>query len=168
MSDRSSSVGPSATFRIRTPAPDPLEARRVKRDLLAEQQEGWASDQPSPPEAYMSRWPTDPSQDDDAASLLVAEFFERRDRGERPTVDEYEKRFPEHGRTLVNLIRRQDLFRSLGGKRTDADRLLRLPEVGDEVFGFRLRQPLGSGTFARVFIAEQPDLASRPVVLKIS
>src|SRR3954464_10501036 len=108
MSDRSTSVETSATWRIRTPAPDPLEARRQKRELLAEQQEGWASDNPSPPEAFLARWPTDPSQDDDAASLLVAEFFERRDRGDRPSVDEYEKRFPEHGRTLVNLIRRQD------------------------------------------------------------
>ena len=45
---------------------------------------------------------------------------------------------------------------------------LRLPDVGDEVFGFRLRQPLGEGAFARVFLAEQADLAGRPVVLKIT
>ena len=46
--------------------------------------------------------------------------------------------------------------------------MLRLPEAGEELFGFRLRQPLGHGAFACVYLAEQPDLASRPVVLKIS
>ena len=40
--------------------------------------------------------------------------------------------------------------------------------MGDEVFGFRLRQPLGEGAFARVFLAEQADLAGRPVVLKVT
>ena len=45
---------------------------------------------------------------------------------------------------------------------------LRLPDVGDEVFGFRLKHPLGKGAFARVFLAEQDHLAGRPVVLKVS
>jgi serine/threonine protein kinase/tetratricopeptide (TPR) repeat protein len=44
----------------------------------------------------------------------------------------------------------------------------RLPQQGDSLFGFRLRHELGRGAFARVFLAEQEDLAGRPVVLKIS
>jgi serine/threonine protein kinase/Tfp pilus assembly protein PilF len=40
--------------------------------------------------------------------------------------------------------------------------------VGEEVFGFRLKRQLGQGSFARVFQAEQADLAGRPVVLKVS
>ena len=43
-----------------------------------------------------------------------------------------------------------------------------LPGVGDEVFGFRLLHELGRGSFARVFLAEQADLAGRLVALKIS
>jgi serine/threonine protein kinase/tetratricopeptide (TPR) repeat protein len=43
-----------------------------------------------------------------------------------------------------------------------------LPDVGDEVFGFRLLRELGQGAFARVFLAKQEDLANREVVLKIS
>src|SRR5262249_57932443 len=46
--------------------------------------------------------------------------------------------------------------------------ILRLPDIGDEVFGFRLRRRLGKGAFASVFLAEQGDLAGRPVVLKVS
>src|SRR5207248_2109026 len=43
-----------------------------------------------------------------------------------------------------------------------------LPSVGERLFGFRLRGELGRGAFARVFLAEQADLAGRAVVLKVS
>lgn len=43
-----------------------------------------------------------------------------------------------------------------------------LPTTGDRLFGFRLRQELGRGSFARVFLAEQAELAGRMVVLKVS
>jgi serine/threonine protein kinase len=43
-----------------------------------------------------------------------------------------------------------------------------LPRAGDSLFGFRLREELGRGAFACVFLAEQEDLAGRPVVLKVS
>jgi serine/threonine protein kinase len=43
-----------------------------------------------------------------------------------------------------------------------------MPAVGDEVFGFRLRCELGRGAYASVFLAEQVELAGRPVVLKVS
>jgi serine/threonine protein kinase/tetratricopeptide (TPR) repeat protein len=41
-------------------------------------------------------------------------------------------------------------------------------ELGSELFGYRLGRQLGTGAFARVFLAEQAGLAGRPVVLKIS
>src|SRR5687768_5415081 len=51
---------------------------------------------------------------------------------------------------------------------TDGQGGPRLPRTGEELFNFRLRRELGHGAFARVFLAEQADLAGRPVVLKIS
>lgn len=45
---------------------------------------------------------------------------------------------------------------------------LKLPKVGDQLLGFELRHELGRGTFARVFLAEQANLAGRPVALKVS
>jgi serine/threonine protein kinase/TolA-binding protein len=41
------------------------------------------------------------------------------------------------------------------------------PKVGESFLGFRIIQELGRGAFARVFLASQDDLASRPVVLKV-
>ena len=43
-----------------------------------------------------------------------------------------------------------------------------MPEAGAEFCGFRLLMELGRGAFARVFLAQQGDLASRLIVLKIS
>ncbi len=43
-----------------------------------------------------------------------------------------------------------------------------LPDINDEIYGFRLLYELGSGSFAKVFLAKQGNLADREVVLKIS
>lgn len=43
-----------------------------------------------------------------------------------------------------------------------------MPEPGHRFIGFRLLTLLGEGAFGRVFLAEQPDLGQRQVVLKIS
>src|SRR5262249_7460554 len=49
-----------------------------------------------------------------------------------------------------------------------ADAAAALPEAGAEFCGFRLLVELGRGAFARVFLAQQGDLARRLVVLKVS
>jgi serine/threonine protein kinase len=43
-----------------------------------------------------------------------------------------------------------------------------LPQVGECLFGFRVRGELGRGAFACVYLAQQMDLAGRTVVLKVS
>jgi serine/threonine protein kinase/tetratricopeptide (TPR) repeat protein len=156
------------------PAP-PLEAtpgfavaRSQKRALLAQQQASWEAGAPVRPEELLARWPTDPAADPDVVSLLFEDFLRRRARGEDPSVDDYGPRFPEHKSSLADLISNQVLLRSFGRASGGSGATLRLPDVGDELFGFRLRAELGRGAFARVFLAEQADLAGRPVVLKVS
>ena len=43
-----------------------------------------------------------------------------------------------------------------------------LPEAGDSIGPYLLRREIGRGSFARVFLAEQADLADRLVVVKIA
>ncbi|MFL5341597.1 MAG: serine/threonine-protein kinase, partial [Gemmataceae bacterium] len=43
-----------------------------------------------------------------------------------------------------------------------------IPPAGSEFLGFRLLEELGRGAFGRVFLAQQGDLADRPVALKVA
>jgi serine/threonine protein kinase/Flp pilus assembly protein TadD len=77
------------------------------------------------------------------------------------------------GAAWVGDPRNVELFRVLHRRNPDAalklaDAAISLPGVGDRFAGFRLVSELGRGAFGRVFLAEQPDLGDRPVVLKVS
>jgi serine/threonine protein kinase/Flp pilus assembly protein TadD len=147
---------------------DYLDARRRKRELLSQVDAPREDGSRTTPEEVLSAWPANPAADLDVASVLFEDFCRRRDRGEDASLSEYEKRFPEHQDSLADLVRQQDFFRSVGAVSGTAGCVLRLPEVGEELFGFRLRGSLGRGAFARVYLAEQAGLAGRPVVLKVS
>jgi serine/threonine protein kinase/Tfp pilus assembly protein PilF len=150
------------------PSLDFVAARRLKRELLADLDTGWEAGQPVRPEDLLTRWPGDAQADPDVASLLFEDYCQRRERGEQPSQQEYNERFPSQRNSLASISRRQELLRSLGGPKSGGSLLLALPSIGDEVFGFRLRRELGRGSFARVFLAEQIALAGRPVVVKVS
>ncbi len=145
------------------------EARSIKRDLLAEFRTGLEDGQGPRPESLLPRWPGNPRDDLDFASVLFEDYQHRLRKGDKPSVDEYKERFPEQENALSQLISRQQLLASLGGGTGPSNGpTLGLPDVGDQVFGFRLRLELGRGAFARVFLAGQDNLAGRPVVIKIS
>jgi serine/threonine protein kinase/tetratricopeptide (TPR) repeat protein len=153
-------------------APRFAEARSLKRELLEELRSGWEQGVPVQAEDLLPRWPGDPDADPDVASLLFEEYCQRKEHGEEPAREEYDQRFPAQKDSLANLFHHHALLRSIGGTDHEPGRAsaasLALPGVGDEVFGFRLRQELGRGAFARVFLGEQIELADRPVVLKVS
>src|SRR5438067_4354169 len=143
------------------------ESRSRKREILAELRDSWQRGRPARPEQLLERWPGETSKDPDVASLLFEDYLQRAERGERPSTEDYEERFPEQRDSLAHLLNQQDLLRSLGASNPSLPEL-RLPAVGEELFGFHLKDELGCGAFARVFLAEQENLAGRPVVLKVS
>ena len=53
-------------------------------------------------------------------------------------------------------------------RRPPPDAARPLPEVGETIAGFRLVEELGRGSFARVFRAEERQLADRPVAMKVT
>ena len=99
------------------------------------------------------------------AELAYHEYCLADSAGEAPTPDAFFERFPQHRNRLSRLIRLRGALdsRSL---RNLAEATDDLPRVGDEIGPYRLLRQLGSGGFARVFLAAQADLADRLVVLK--
>lgn len=142
--------------------------RSLKRELLEELRSHRQLGNPVAPEDLLPRWPTDPQADPDVASLLFEDFCQRQETGDQPSVREYQERFPQQADSLANLFQQQAVLRSVGLASKPSGLTLALPVVGDEIFHFRLRQELGRGAFARVFLAEEGELAGRPVVLKVS
>ncbi len=148
--------------------PSFLAARSIKRQLLEELSEPSGGPSNADLADLLGRWPTDATQDSDVAGLLFQDFRNRSVRGEPISRAEYEQDFPEHRDSLENLLRRQDLLRSVTSISEPSVPTLALPKIGDELFGYRLREQLGQGAFARVFLAEQSELADRRVALKTS
>ena len=150
------------------PGRDFAASRSLKRQLVEELRSGWEAGHPVKPEALLARWPSKPESDPDVASLLFVDYCQRRAHGEEVSPEEYDRRFPSCRNSVAGLWEHQAFLRSLAGDSVGSSLTLALPEVGDEVFGFRLIRELGRGSFARVFCARQDALAGRPVVVKVS
>jgi eukaryotic-like serine/threonine-protein kinase len=148
-------------------SPHPVDFARLrsaKLDVIAHQEQGWRDGSPPSIAQLFELWPCDPETDPDAASLIAEDFLQRKRQGEEICLDDYQLSHSQHQQSCAGLI----VSRSMMTASMRPGRFLSLPSVGDTLFGFRLRSQLGRGTFARVFLAEQADLAGRPVVLKIS
>jgi serine/threonine protein kinase/lipoprotein NlpI len=132
------------------------------------------------------------------AERLVDEMARRWQAGERPGAEEFLGRYPElraHPETAADLIYEELCLRQAHGEAVDAEAVLarfpewrgplrvllechrllepprqaaRFPEVGAALGEFDLIAELGRGAQGRVFLARQPALADRPVVLKLT
>lgn len=164
LEDQHQHSNPSAADSDDARQEDFARVRSQKRAVLAHQEHGWSGGNPPSIAQLFELWPVDPQSDPDAASLIAEDFLRRKWSGEEPSLDAYQRDYPEHKESCLGLM----VSRSLATASLRPGRLLSLPQPGDSVFGFRLRDQIGRGTFARVFLATQADLAERPVVLKIS
>jgi serine/threonine protein kinase len=103
-----------------------------------------------------------PALGDEAAIRLVyEEVCLRQEAGLEVDPAEVVARFPQWQAELEVLLDCQRLLQTR--PRSGA-----FPEVGEALGGFRLLAELGRGAAGRVFLASQPSLADRPVVLKIT
>jgi serine/threonine protein kinase len=119
-------------------------------------------------ERYRERYPE--LGPDDLVALIYEEFCLREEAGDAPVPAEYDERFPELAARLRRVFDIHDLVGSGGSAafRATAAPEVAFPESGQTIAGFHLREELGRGSFARVFLAEERQLADRPVALKVS
>jgi serine/threonine protein kinase/Flp pilus assembly protein TadD len=109
-------------------------------------------------EAVLQQYPD--LADESAVRLIYEEVCLRRESGEDVQTVEVTARFPRLRAELERLLQ--------------CDRLMRpresavFPEVGERLGDFDLLAELGRGRSGRTFLAAQPSLADRPVVLKVT
>ena len=174
------------------PGPDhPLHGEVLRELVRVDLEYGWARGQARSLEDYRRDFPQLFQSPEDLLAVTFEEYRLRRQAREDPDPEEYRQRFgvdvrdwpgPQHlsgcdGEALPATIRGSGALAWFyhDVRRSDpqaARRLARaamgMPEVGTEFLGFHLLAELGRGTFGRVYLARQGELADRPVALKVS
>ncbi|MFO0909338.1 MAG: protein kinase [Isosphaeraceae bacterium] len=127
---------------------------------------------------YRRRFPTLEASSDILVALIYEEFCLREEFGEEPDPAEYLTRNPNVASQLRRVLDIHGLVGSAGSLATttglhpgiggNGGTGPEFPRAGETIAGFRLVEELGRGSFARVFRAEERQLADRPVALKVA
>jgi tetratricopeptide (TPR) repeat protein len=129
--------------------------------LAAEMARRWRTGERPLAEEFLARHPALWQQPESAVDLVYEEICLRQEAGEEAAEERVLARFPQWRKQLELLL---ECHRLLDPKRTAA----RFPEVGEALGDCRLLAELGRGAQGRVFLAVQPALGNRHVVLKLT
>jgi serine/threonine protein kinase len=108
---------------------------------------------------------------DEVCESAFWEYLERVQTGEQLDPEEFASRFPAHRSDLLNILVAHEYFEEHPDHLSTADARdsrTNYPQPGESWLGFRLLSVLGKGAFACVYLAEEPEVGGRLVVLKIS
>ncbi len=121
----------------------------------------WHSGRPRPAEEWLGEYPELAADPESAVRVVYEEFCLREERGERVEQTELFGRFPQWREQLAVVL--------------DCHRLLRqdpepekTPAAGQSLGELRLIEELGRGALGQVFLATQPSLSDRPLVVKLT
>jgi serine/threonine protein kinase/tetratricopeptide (TPR) repeat protein len=128
--------------------------------LVDEMNERWSSGEGPCVEELLARHPAIGLRPEAAVELIYEEVCLRRSKAIGPTPSELFRRFPQWRTQIEMLLDCQQLLEDAA--------VPRFPEIGEVLGGFRLLAELGRGARGRVFLASQPALADRAVVLKLA
>jgi tetratricopeptide (TPR) repeat protein len=151
-------VSPSSQESPASPAGLEALVPRLAEELSA----AWRQGRRVCAEEFLTRHPELLASPQAAAQLIYEEICQREEAGEEHAAAEVVARFPQWREELALLL--------------DAHRLLQRPELAGPVFpevgqtlgNVRLIRELGRGAKGRVFLAVQPSLANRYLVVKVT
>jgi eukaryotic-like serine/threonine-protein kinase len=134
-------------------------------ELVHEMRRRWEQGGQPRAEEFLDARPELWEQAEAGVDLVYEEFCLRHAAGQSEVAADLLRRFPQWAGPLRVMLDCHRLLQS-GGPATVAQP--EFPAVGDTVGEFRLLEALGRGLHGRVFLAAQPGLADRPVVLKFT
>ena len=112
-------------------------------------------------EAWFQRHPILAADEQSAVRLVFEEICLREEQGEHVDSDEVYARFPQWKQALAIVL---DCHRLIDVEPAP----LIFPEAGEQIGELRLVRELGRGGQGRVFLAIQPSLSDRPLVVKLT
>jgi serine/threonine protein kinase len=153
------SAWPQTSLFAHSGPPDPVDALADR--LVADLAGAWQRGEEQGTEKYLADYPELQGHPEAALRLVYEEVCLRQEAGQDVAVDEVCRRFPQWENELRVML---DFHRLLEPPAAAPA----FPQAGTAWAGFRLLAELGRGALGRVFLATQPDLANRPVVLKLT
>jgi serine/threonine protein kinase/tetratricopeptide (TPR) repeat protein len=147
----------SSTEKARAPVPPSGDAL-VER-LLDDMRRRWQDGERPVTEDYLTQYPQLEANPAAAAELIYEEICLRQEYRVGGTPSDVVRRFPQWREPLRVLL---DFHRLLGDGGP-----AKFPAAGESFAEFELLAELGRGAHGRVYLATQPALAGRPVVLKL-
>lgn len=158
------------TWRIRSERQDTIPdstavalsaARRLASTILS----GWEQGEPADATAALEHHPELKRFRSVAMDLVYEDYCRQREAGFSVDPDDFANRFPE----WRSEIRRQIEVHSFLADHTDLGNVqTSWPKAGDEFAGFAISEELGRGAIARVYLATEPAIGNRSIVLKVS
>ncbi|MDX1944917.1 MAG: protein kinase [Pirellulaceae bacterium] len=135
--------------------------------LVDEVIERWRAGEQPDAAAFLERHPRIAARKSLVLDLIHEEFCLRQETGETFVPSTFIERFPQYQRSIAKML----AVENYGAERPDFAATLAespWPQVGQAYHGFEIVEPLGRGALARVYLAREPALGGRPVVVKVA
>ncbi len=134
---------------------------QLEADILQEMSEAWHAGRRTLAETWLERYPQIAALPDRAVRLVYEEVCLREEQGDPVESSEIYRRFPQWQNALQMLL---DCHRLIEPERVDAT----MAQAGQQLGELQLLSELGHGAVGRVFLATQPSLSDRPLVVKLT
>jgi serine/threonine protein kinase len=136
-------------------------------DLVQAEIAEWQSGQPPDAAGFLSSHPELEREKSLALELIQNEYFLRTASGDTIRKSTFCDQFPAYRRSVAKILEVEDYFDQcpqFAVPRSEAA----WPRPGRQFLGYDIVQPLGRGALARVYLAREPALGKRLVVIKVS
>ncbi|MCE9526859.1 MAG: protein kinase, partial [Planctomycetales bacterium] len=142
--------------------PEPAAPENLVREAI----ERWRSGARPDAAGFLSANPEVRDRKSLAMDLIYEEYCLRHDSGEPLPPSTFCQKFPTYRQSIQRML---DVHQFLDAHpEGQEEKPWKWPEPGESVLGFKIIQKLGEGAIAKVYLAQQPDLGQRRVVVKIS
>ncbi|HEY2413918.1 MAG TPA: protein kinase [Pirellulaceae bacterium] len=142
--------------------PEPTDLQTLVRDKI----DAWHAGQKPDASRLLAEYPALRNAKSLVLDLALAEYEARTAAGDEITKSDFCDRFPAYRQSLSRLLEVYEFLDQC--PQFAVNDATRWPAPGDEFLGFEIVEPLGRGGMARVFLARQPELGNRQVVIKVS